>query len=240
MLQVEHLFYSYDLGRIALMDICLEIPRGQIVGLLGSNGAGKTTLLRCLAGLHAPSQGSITLDGVGGERIRRALSFVSGEGAAFGMLTPREMGEFMQESYPQFLTARYEKLLEFFELPERPVVQLSKGQRSRAELAIGFCRGASYLLLDEPFSGKDVFTRQDFLRLMAGSMREGESILLSSHQVEEMEQILDRAIILHEGKVVSDVLLEELQDSGRTLLELFAEQTGYDPYRAAKLFEEIE
>jgi len=228
MLEVDHVCHMYEGNDFALRGVSFALPRGQIVGLLGENGAGKTTLMRCILGLIRPDEGSITLDGQRGEQIRAKMSYVSGAGSSFGMLTPRQTGEFDMP--------RYLKLLSFFSLPDRPVRHMSTGERAKAELAAGFSRGADYILLDEPFSGKDVFTRHDFLKIMAGSLRGSETILLGTHLVEEVENVLDRVLVLHEGRLAADVELDALRSRGETLMDLMRAAAKYDETRAARLF----
>jgi len=223
-------------GMFSLHDVSFSLPRGHIVGLLGANGAGKTTLIRCLSGLMLPQSGTVTLDGESGESIRAKLAYVSGEGASIGRFTPAQTGDFLADFYPRFDPKRYSALLKYFELPDQPVRTMSTGERAKAELAAGVSLGADYILMDEPFSGKDVFTRRDFLKIMAGSLRENETILLSTHQVEEIESFIDRVLILHEGKLAADADMDDLHQSGGTLLGLLRETTGYDEQHAAALF----
>jgi ABC-2 type transport system ATP-binding protein len=241
MLEVQDIRYQYrNNERFSLNGVSFTLPRGHIAGLLGANGAGKTTLIRCLAGLLHPASGTVALDGQSGERIRSKLAYISGEGASFGHFTPVQTGEFLAEFYPGFNAERYEALLHYFDLPGQPVCSMSTGERAKAELAAGVSLGADYILMDEPFSGKDVFTRRDFLKIMAGSLRENETILLSTHMVAEIEHFIDRALILHEGKLAADTGMDELHECGGTLLGLLRDATGYDEQRAAALFSQKE
>ncbi len=235
MLEARNISYHYGIG-FSLYDISFSLPRGHIVGLLGANGAGKTTLIRCLTGLLHPHNGTVTLDGQSGEGMRAKLAYVSGEGASIGKFTPAQTGDFLADFYPRFDAKRYAALLKYFDLPERPVRSMSTGERAKAELAAGVSLGADYILMDEPFSGKDVFTRRDFLKIMAGSLRDTETILLSTHLVEEVESFIDRALVLHEGKLAADTDMDDLHQSGGTLLSLLRETTGYDEQRATALF----
>lgn len=238
MLEAHDISYYYHASeRYSLYNMSFSLPRGHIVGLLGANGVGKTTLIRCLTGLLMPTSGTVTLDGQSGERIRGRMAYISGEGASFGAFTPCQTGEFLSEFYPRFDAVRYDKLLSYFELADRPVCRMSTGERAKAELAAGFSLGADYILMDEPFTGKDVFTRRDFLKIMAGSLRDNETILLSTHQVDEIEPLIDRVLIMHEGKLAADMGMDDLYQNGDTLLGLLKKTTGYDEQRAAKLFE---
>lgn len=236
MLEVIDLTYSYPDGPYALRGVSFTIAPGEIVGLIGENGSGKTTLIKCLLGLYKPDGGTVRVDGETGERTRERLAYVSGEGASFALYTPLEAGEFLAEFYPCFELEKYHRLLRFFDLPDRPVRQMSTGQRAQAELAAGFCRGTAYILMDEPFANKDAFTRQDFLKLMAGGLGDEQAILLSTHLIQEAEPVISRALILHNGSIARDVDMEELREGGQSLLDVFAEVTGYDPKRAARLF----
>lgn len=212
----------------------LTIEDSRIVGLLGENGAGKTTLLKALTGVTAYG-GQIRIDGCTPREKYAKMAFITEEGSWFGFMTPAAFGDFLADFFPHFLSARYKTLLEFFELPEHtPIRTFSKGQQAKLEVAAGFSKGAKYIFMDEPFLGKDIFTRRDFLKLMASSLHGEETILLSTHQVEEIERFLDEAIILHRGEVVSQQGLDEIHAQGLSLVERMQQATGYDPERYQK------
>lgn len=163
-----------------------------------------------------------------------------GDGTFFPEMTPLEYGEFLCGFYPRFDRERFTRLLDFFELGlslRQRAGSLSKGQKTRLELAAGFSRGAKYLLLDEPFSGKDVFSRKDFLKLLTAGLTKGETLVISTHDVEEMENIFDRAILLRYGGVKADLMAEEWQEGGVSLADLYADAMGYDPNRYREFLE---
>lgn len=217
----------------------LSIPDGQVVGLLGENGAGKTTLLRAAAGLIPMTGGRVLIDGQPPQKMYDSLAYITGEGSYFAAMNAEEYAEFLGRFFSKFDRARYQKLLEFFELdPRQKIAKMSTGQRAKVELAAGMAKRARYLLMDEPFLGKDLFTRRDFLKLLAGSLSGGETILLATHYIEEVEPFLDRAIILHKGRVAADCEMDALRDSGDTLIGALQEATGYDPQRYLRLFSE--
>lgn len=228
MLEVKDMRYIYRYQQEVLHGVSFTLRPGEVVGLLGENGAGKTTLIKCMLGLLRPT-GTVRLDGAPLHTQKERVAYISGEGSCIGRLTPAETGAFLAQFYPRFNMARYEKLCRFFALPDRPVKDMSKGERAKAELAAGFSRGADYILMDEPFNGKDVFTREDFLRIMAG-MLEGETILISTHLVSEVESFIDRVLILHEGNLVADEEMDALR-ARSSLLDLLREKTGYDAER---------
>ena len=239
MIEVKNVEKTYPVTGRVLTDISFTIPDGQIVGLLGRNGVGKTTLLKRMAGITGGG-GKVLYDGRPPEKCREDVAFLSGDGTFFPEMTPLEYGEFLCGFYPRFDRERFTRLLDFFELGlslRQRAGSLSKGQKTRLELAAGFSRGAKYLLLDEPFSGKDVFSRKDFLKLLTAGLTKGETLVISTHDVEEMENIFDRAILLRYGGVKADLMAEEWQEGGVSLADLYADAMGYDPNRYREFLE---
>lgn len=239
MIEVKNVEKTYPVTGRVLTDISFAIPDGQIVGLLGRNGVGKTTLLKRMAGITGGG-GEVLYDGRPPEKCREDVAFLSGDGTFFPEMTPLEYGEFLCGFYPRFDRERFTRLLDFFELGlslRQRAGSLSKGQKTRLELAAGFSRGAKYLLLDEPFSGKDVFSRKDFLKLLTAGLTKGETLVISTHDVEEMENIFDRVILLRYGGVKADLMAEEWQEGGVSLADLYADAMGYDPNRYREFLE---
>ena len=201
------------------------------MGVLGENGAGKTTLLRAMAGL-LPAAGSALFDGKPAAAQYRNISYITGEGSYFPCLTVGEFGEYLTDLHPAFAPARYAKFLDFFSLDARDVIgRLSTGQRARVELAAGFAKRCWYYLCDEPFLGKDAFTRRDFIKLMSASLDGGETVLLSTHYLAEVEHFLDRALVLQGGRVADDFTLDDAHAKGETLLTRLAAVCHWDPDR---------
>lgn len=109
------------------------------------------------------------------------------------------------------------------------------GQKSKLEVSAGFSKGAKYILMDEPFMGKDMFTRRDFLKLMVSSLKNDETILITTHLIDEIENVLDRAVILLHGRIKADFYIDDIRSKGKTLAEVFAEVSGYEEDRYKKL-----
>lgn len=216
---------------VGLQETSFTVPNGQIVGILGENGAGKTTLLRAMAGL-LPAKGEALFDGLPAAKCYEHISYITGEGSYLPCLTVGEYGQYLAELHPAFDPARYVHLTDFLQLDYRDVIgRLSTGQKARVELAAGFAKRCRFYLMDEPFLGKDAFTRRDFLKLMSGTLRGGETILLSTHYLDDVEHFLDRALILHEGRVAADLTMDELAERGETLLARAGQVCGWDPQR---------
>lgn len=230
MVEVKDLWYLYGEEDFALKGLKFSVPDGQIVGVLGANGAGKTTLLKLLAGLLPSKDMTLERIWIDGKPVRESygdIAFISEAGSWFRDLTPKQFGAFLADFYPHFDMAYYFRLLEFFGLEEKPVREMSKGQKSRVEVASGVAKRTKYLLMDEPFLGKDMFTRQDFMQLFAGSLGGEETIFITTHEIDEIENFIDRALILQNGTLAADVMMDELRESGLSLTEKMKEVMGY-------------
>lgn len=249
MLEIKSLrkIYYGKLGGVeALRGVDLTVGPGEIVGIFGENGAGKTTLLKSILGLQNISglqsyEGRITLDGkkITRENIGR-LSFATCEHSFFPNLTPLSHREFYQMHFGTFRNKRFEALMDFFELPMRTALKsYSTGQKNQFEVIMALCQGADYILMDEPFAGNDVFNREDFYKVLLGILEPQETILLSTHLIEEVERFVGRAVLLRSGRIVGDVTTLELEEQGRTLMDYVKETYGYRPDRVNKALEKL-
>ena len=239
MLEIKNLSKSYT-GKRALNDVSLSIPRGEIVGLFGENGAGKTTLMKCILGFHGYS-GDITLDGAPITRKNIAkLSFATSEHSFFPNLSPQGHKEFYCEHFPNFSEKRFNGLMDFFELPKhRALKNFSTGQKNQFEVILALCQGADYILMDEPFAGNDVFNREDFYKVLLGILEPNETVLLSTHLIEEVSEFIGRAVLIRKGKIVGDVTTMELEEEGKTLMGYIKETYNYRADRVSKALDEI-
>lgn len=216
----------------------LTIRSGEIVGLLGANGAGKTTLLKAIMGFTELEQGDVFWNGRPIGEQYGDVAFITEEGSVPANMNAAEFAGFLADFYPRFDRLRYSNLLDFFELDDRTKVRkLSRGQRSKLEICAGFSKGAKLVLMDEPFQGKDVFARRDFLRLMVTSLKEDETFLIATHLVDEIELVIDRAVVMHGGRIKSDQTMDGLHEQGKKLETLLAEATGYDEERYRRLMQ---
>ena len=233
MVEVKNVKFSYvSWDDYTLKDISFTVPDGQIVGVLGANGVGKTTLLKLMAGLLQPRkddkvESSISYDGKTIQETYGDIAFISEAGSYFKELTPMQFGEFLQDFYPKFDMAYYKKLLSFFQLEEKPIKQMSKGQKAKAEVAAGMAKRTKYIIMDEPFIGKDMFTRQDFMQALAGSLTGDETIFITTHEIDEIENFIDRALILKDNSIAADVMMDDLRQEGKSLTGLLKEVSGY-------------
>ncbi|MBQ7322654.1 MAG: ABC transporter ATP-binding protein [Clostridia bacterium] len=239
MLEITHLIKSFGTQR-ALDDVSLTLPQGQIVGLFGANGAGKTTLMKSILGFH-PYHGQITLDGapITPKNISR-LSFATSEHSFFPNLTAAAHRDFYREHFPRFSDKRFRVLMDFFELPaHKPLRSFSTGQKNQFEVILALCQGADYILMDEPFAGNDIFNREDFYKVLLGILEPHETVLLSTHLIEEVSDFIGRAVLIRHGKIVGDVTAEQLEEEGKSLTAYIKETYHYRNDRVLRVLEDM-
>lgn len=240
MLELKDVKKSYLKGSKALDGVNLSIGPGEIVGLFGENGAGKTTLMKCILGLLR-YQGEITLDGdpITPKNIAR-LSFATCEHSYFPALTAGAHRDFYQGHFPNFRTKRFSALMDFFQLPRNKAIRsFSTGQKNQFEVILALSQGADYILMDEPFAGNDIFNREDFYKVLLGILEPEETILLSTHLLEEVQHFIGRAVLIHQGKVAGDITTLELEEQGRGLMDFVKETYQYKADRVSRALGEL-
>ncbi|MBR6700320.1 MAG: ABC transporter ATP-binding protein [Firmicutes bacterium] len=239
MIELKKVRKNYG-SKVALRDVDLLLPRGEIVGLFGENGAGKTTLMKCILGL-LPYDGSITLDGapITPNNISQ-ISFATSEHSFFPGLSPKSHRDFYREHFPKFSDTRFEGLMDFFELPKnKPLKHFSVGQKNQFEVILSLCQGADYIIMDEPFAGNDVFNREDFYKVLLGILEPNETILLSTHLIEEVSSFIGRAVLIHRGEIIGDVSTLDLEESGSSLIDFVKNTYNYRSDRVSKTLEAL-
>lgn len=239
MIELHNVSKSYG-SKKALNNVNLTLPQGEIVGLFGENGAGKTTMMKSILGF-LNFHGSITLDGepITNKNIAR-LSFATAEHSFFPNLSPKAHGEFYQEHFPAFRKKRFQALMDFFELPmHKAVGSFSLGQKNQFEVIMALSQGADYILMDEPFAGNDIFNREDFYKVLLGILEPNETVLLSTHLIEEVSAFIGRAVLLRKGEIVGDTTTSDLEDQGKTLMQYIKETYRYRPDRVSRALDEL-
>ena len=230
MIEVKELVKRFD-GFAALDGATLTIPTGSVYGLVGPNGAGKSTLIRHLTGIYRQDGGTIS---VGGEDIwenaalKARMAAIPDDWYYFLQATVRDMMRFYRGFYPNFNMERYEKLKEVFSIDEkRTIRRLSKGMQKQVAFWLALCCMPEYLILDEPVDGLDPVMRRQVWSLVMGDVAErGTTVLVSSHNLRELEDVCDHVGIMDHGKVLRERSLVQLQDNMVKLQVVF--QDGMD------------
>ena len=207
-------------------DLTLEIPEGEVVGVLGLNGSGKTTMLKLLAGLLFPTQGSVTVFGGEPRRNRAKFVFLGETDELYGWMAPSDGERFMSGLYEDFQPDRYRDLLKFLEVPHRKTKAMSRGERGRLRLAMALAREVKLYLLDEPLAGIDLLSRERILKSLVREWHTDATIVLSTHEVAEAEGLFERVVYLKEGRVALDTQAEALREKGKSVVETFREVLG--------------
>ena len=203
-------------NHVALDNVSMRGERGQVIALLGENGAGKTTAIKILLGLLAPDGGASRVMGLDsqthGAEIRRRVGYMPDRPALYEWMTVREIGWFAAGFYPLGFQQRYEDLVQRFGLDDKPLKSLSKGMQGKVSLSLAMAHEPDLLVLDEPTSGLDPLVRREFLESMIEIASEGRTVLLSSHQIAEVERVADIVAILRGGKLILCEPLDVLKD----------------------------
>ena len=227
MIEVKELVKTFD-GFAALDGAALTVPTGSIYGLVGPNGAGKTTLLRHLTGVYRQDRGAIAFDGESvweNPAVKTRIASIPDDWYYSMQSTVRDMMTLYRGFYPQFNKERYEKLKGVFEIPEtRMIRRLSKGMQKQVAFWLAMCCMPEYLILDEPVDGLDpVMRRQVWSLIMQDVSERGTTVLVSSHNLRELEDVCDHVGIMNKGRVLLERSLSELQDNTVKMQVVFRE-----------------
>lgn len=227
MIEIKNVSKKYK-DKTALSDCSLQIPKGQVIGLFGANGAGKTTLMKCIMGFLT-FEGEITIDG---EKIDEhniwKLSFATGDHSFFPSITADDHKTFYKMHFPTFNEKRYNALMEFFELPtKKKISAFSLGQQNQFEVVLAISQGAEYVFMDEPFAGNDVFNREDFYEVLVSVLNEDETVIISTHLIEEIADYINRAVLIRKSEIIDDLSVADIEASGKSLIEIVKEKYDY-------------
>ena len=227
MIEIKDLVKTFD-GFAALDGTSLTVPQGAIYGLVGPNGAGKTTLLRHITGVYRPTSGTVTVDGQNvweNSAVKSRIASIPDDWHYFMQSSIREMRDFYRGFFPRFDMERYEKLKEVFTLDDKQLIRrMSKGMQKQAAFWLAMCCMPDYLVLDEPVDGLDpVMRRQVWSLIMQDVAERGTTVLVSSHNLRELEDVCDHVGIMNRGKVLLERGLAELQDNTVKLQAAFAD-----------------
>lgn len=201
----------------ALDDLTLTVPSGRVYGLVGPNGAGKSTAIRHLTGVYRPDSGSVTMDEqpiYENPAVKAAIGYIPDEIFYYPSATLEDMRKFYRGIYPTFDDALFDKLYDVFQLPKRtPIRRFSKGMQKQAAFWLAISCRPDYLILDEPVDGLDpVMRRQVWSIVMDDVSANGTSVLVSSHNLRELEDVCDHVGIMHHGKMMLERSLDALQE----------------------------
>ena len=216
MIQVQNLDFRYKKGRPVFKNLNLSLVPGHIYGLLGKNGSGKSTLLKCISGLSFPAHGKCLIDGA--ETAKRRVQtlenlFFLAEEVYVPALTP---GQFLKNTaafYPKFSITDFYAYLKTLDIdPEQAMSNMSYGQQKKVMIAFGLATNASVLIMDEPTNGLDIPSKVQFRKLIASVLNEERCIIISTHQVRDLDSLIDTVLILDNHQIAINSSVDLLTD----------------------------
>ena len=234
MIKIENVVKTFD-GFRALDGLTMQVNKGSIYGLVGPNGAGKSTILRHITGVYRQDEGTLLVDGqpvYENPEVKQRIFSIPDEMAFFPSASTRDMMKFYRGIYPKFDMERYKALKEAFPAvnEKHPIRRLSKGMQKQSAFWLALCCHPDLLVLDEPVDGLDPVMRRQVWSLMMGDVAQyGTTVLVSSHNLRELEDVCDHVGILSNGKVLLQRSLTDLQDNVVKLQVVFADDATQLP-----------
>ena len=216
MIEIRNLDFSYKKTPV-FSNINLSFPEGAIYGLLGENGVGKTTLLKLICGLQRPTVGNCTVDGMTShdrlpEMLQRVV-LLPDEVSLPDNATPQRYVDELAPFYPKFSQGTFLHLMQELEVePDRKFKEMSFGQQKKSLIAASLSLGTDYILLDEPTNGLDIPSKSQFRSILSKIADEGKTIIISTHQVKDVENLIDPIVILSHNAVLLDALVQKITE----------------------------
>ncbi len=215
MIKADNLTKTFD-GFKALNELSFNVEKGSVYGLLGPNGAGKTTLIKHLVGIYSPDSGDVTVDGkkvYENPETKSDIIYIGDDLYFYPTYSIDDMAKFYKRIYPSWSDERYENLKKVFNIDtKRKVRRLSKGMQKQVAFWLGMCTMPKVMILDEPVDGLDPVMRRNVWRVILQDVAENETtVLISSHNLRELEDVCDHVGIMHEGKIVLQKSLYDLK-----------------------------
>lgn len=237
MLEAKGVVKTFD-GFRALDGATLTVPKGAVYGLVGPNGAGKSTIIRHLTGVYRADEGEVLLEGqpiYENPAVKERLVSIPDDWYYFPQASIAEMASLYEGMYPTFSRERYEKMKQIFPLNDKQMIRrMSKGMQKQAAFWLTMCCMPEYLVLDEPVDGLDPVMRRQVWSLLLGDVAErGTTVLVSSHNLRELEDVCDHVGIMNKGKVLLERTLSDLQDN--TVKLQVAYRSAEEPQLPAEL-----
>ncbi len=210
----EHVTKKY-LGQVALNNVSFDLPQGKIAALVGPNGSGKSTILKLAAGLAHPNQGSVTLrEKTVNRRAAENVAYLSESDVLYPFFTVQEAIKYNAGLFADFDIEKAREILSFMQLePNKKVKHLSKGNRGRLKILLALSRRAPLILMDEPLAGLDPLVRDSIIKSMISYLDlQEQTVFMSTHEVSEVEPVLDLVISLSEGRIMGMEEVENIRE----------------------------
>lgn len=221
MIEIEKVNKFYGAKKI-LEDVSFSIKPGEITALIGENGSGKTSLMNGLMKLTPVASGQFLIDGkpIDFNDFNR-ISYIPDTIIVVKEMTIQEALDYMATYYGTYDPVLAKDLVTFFNLnPGEKISHLSKGNTAKVNLLLGLTLNSDYLIMDEPFSGVDIFTREEIANVFTSKLMAGRGVLLSTHEINEIETLVDRVVMLKDRRIIQDFYTEDLRlEEGKSITD---------------------
>lgn len=225
-LECQNLSKRYSNKFYALNNLSLTLERGQIIGLLGPNGSGKTTLIKLITDTLVPTSGSLLVDGKNiGVETKKIISYLPDRTYLDESMKVKDIVKYFSDFYENFMPDRAYQMLSDLEIDINARLKtFSKGTKEKVQLVLVMSRDAQLYILDEPIGGVDPAARDYILNTIISNYNENATILLSTHLIQEIENILDRVVFIRQGKIVRNSSVDDIRmNEGKSVDALFRE-----------------
>ncbi|MGG0814865.1 ABC transporter ATP-binding protein [Paenibacillus alvei] len=224
MIQVNQMVKNYGFKKV-LNGVSFTAAKGEITCLIGINGAGKSTVLKSIMGL-TPYKGEVLIDNVSLTPVMyEKITFIPDSLTMPSNMRIADCLSFMADFYRNWNTERAKELLKFFQLSSSDrVSSLSKGMAAKLNLLLGLALDCDYILMDEPFSGIDMFSREQIADVFTSELIEDRGVIMTTHEINDIEYLIDKAVLLQHGKVEREFYCEEVREQeGKSITDVMRE-----------------
>lgn len=237
MIQLTNITKRFD-DKVALNNVSLCVQKGSVFGLVGPNGSGKSTLIKCLCGVYRPDGGTVTVGGgavYDNPSVKKRIAYIPDDLYFPATFTPKDMAQFYSSVYSDFSWETYRKLSELFQLDEKKrIARFSKGMQKQVAFWISVCCQPEVIVLDEPVDGLDPVMRKKVWSLILQEVEERKvTVLISSHNLRELEDVCDHVGILHQGELLLEKALCDMKS------DTFKLQTAFEDDFPTELLNEL-
>ena len=229
MLESREVTKNYG-SKTAVNGVSLKLEPGLVYAMLGPNGSGKTTWMKMAAGLVKPSMGEMLYQGTPvGKESKKEITYMSTEPYFYSWMSVADVGKYYQDFFEDFSMERYQQMLERMELTEdMKAKKLSSGMMAKLKIAVTMARSAKIYLLDEPLNGIDLLARDQIMTSILEAVDKDVTLVVSSHLVDELEQVVDAAIFMKDGRLVEQCMVEDLRmNRKKSVVDLYREIYGH-------------
>ncbi|TFB25103.1 ABC transporter ATP-binding protein [Filobacillus milosensis] len=225
MIEFKNVVKKY--GRKVVLDgVNFTANKGEITCLIGVNGVGKTTIMNAIMKLTPVQSGEILVDG---EKVTKKtfekVAFIPDAATMLPNMKIEEAMEFMDDFYTSWNQSRANELLDFFNLKKKDKISsLSKGNTAKVNLLMGLALDVDYILMDEPFSGIDIFTREQIAEVFTSHLIEDRGVIITTHEINDIEHLIDKAVLLDNGTIYKEFNTETMrEDEGKSVIDVMRE-----------------